>query len=220
MQEWPSWWSSALPALQLAMTGLGSALGAIIGGMVAIRTTTKALEAAAERERIAREHARRKEWADALQKKAERYHELLWSLSAFQADLHDEITMWANVAGSPDLDKTFELHISKSVFTEMKALEVFDLRVMRGTCQRMFNLMGPFFDLNWNEIRFRRQYADGWPKAPADQYMQRAGELQGALNAFIEQAAENLVVSVAIHRSGLFQPGEDAAPKNDRTRAA
>ncbi|WP_143742376.1 hypothetical protein [Roseateles chitinivorans] len=205
MQEFGSWWSSALPVLQLAMTGLGSALGAVIGGMVAIKTTTRALEAAAEREQIAREHARRKDIADALQVKAERYHSLLWSLSAFQADLHDRITVWANVAGLPDQDSTFELHISKSVFTEMKALEVFDLRVMRGTSQRIFRLMGPFFDLNWHEIYYRRQHANGWPTGLAEQYMRRSTELQNALNAFIEQAAEDLVVRVALARSELLQ---------------
>lgn len=73
MQEFGSWWSTALPAASPLIQGMFSFGGAALGGVVAMLTTKAVLAANVEREREARSEIRRKEREDRFREHCARY---------------------------------------------------------------------------------------------------------------------------------------------------
>ena len=142
--KWDWFIRNLLPVLQLPMTVIGTALGAGIGGWVAFKTTTKAHEAAAKREALARQDARRDASADRLRSSAERYVQLLWQMYGFQTDLATSLAYWAHGERAMTDVELARMQPPSAWSAELMMLEQLHLPFLQGEAFAYGDLMTEF----------------------------------------------------------------------------
>lgn len=196
MQEFGSQWDwvikNVFPALQLMMTLAGSALGAGIGGWVAIKTTTRALEAASERERIARDEAAHKKRVEELRGHSERYLQLMWKIFAFEVGLATKLCDLASGKIPSSEAKSTRTQPPPEMNSELMMLEHLHLDFLAGTTIAFGNHLHYFGVYVGGEIRKILSNPNGISKELAGDYFFETKSRTDEMQSFMADVAAKL----------------------------